>query len=58
MNKSRDTPEIKRLKQELKELESNEVKQRFEKDKSLVLHNVYIKELQMKIKRLKRGEDI
>jgi hypothetical protein len=58
MKQSHDTPEIKRLKQELIELKSNEVKQRFEKDNDLVLHSIYIKDLKCKIQRLKRGEDI
>ena len=51
------TDEIKRLKKELKELQSKEVQERFERENSL-MHKVYIKELQQKIKRLKRGEDI
>lgn len=51
------TEEIKRLKKELKEWESQEVKERFERVNSL-LHIVIIKELKYKIKRLKRGEDI
>ena len=51
------TDEIKRLKKELKEWKSQEVKERFERVNSQ-LHIVTIKELQHKIKRLKRGEDI
>jgi hypothetical protein len=51
------TNEIKRLKKELKEWKSQEVKERFESVSSQ-LHSVTIKELQDKIKRLKRGEDI
>ena len=51
------TDEIKRLKKELKEWNSQEVKERFEKVNSQ-LHIVTINELQHKIKRLKRGEDI
>lgn len=58
MKQSHDTPEIKRLKQELKELNSNEVKERFQKDNDLALHSTYIKDLECKIQRLKRGEDI
>lgn len=49
--------EIKRLKNELKEWKSQDVKERFESVNSQ-LHIVIIKELQHKIKRLKRGEDI
>jgi hypothetical protein len=51
------TPELKKLKQELKEWQATEVKERFERINS-ELHTVVIKELQLKIKRLKRGEDI
>ena len=51
------TDEIKRLKKELKEWNSQEVKERFEKVNSQ-LHIVTINELKHKIKRLKRGEDI
>jgi hypothetical protein len=51
------TEEIKRLKKELKEWKSQEVKEQFEMVNSQ-LHIVIIKELQHKIKRLKRGEDI
>lgn len=51
------TDEIKILKKELKEWKSQEVKERFERVNSL-LHIVTINELQHKIKRLKRGEDI
>ena len=51
------TDEIKRLKKELKEWNSQEVKERFEKVNSQ-LNIVTINELQHKIKRLKRGEDI
>ena len=46
-----------RLKNELKEWESQEVKERFERVNSQ-LHIVTINELKCKIKRLKRGEDI
>lgn len=49
--------EIKRLKKELKEWKSQEVKERFERVNSR-LHIATIEELQNKIKRLKRGEDI
>jgi hypothetical protein len=49
--------EIKRLKKELKEWKSQEVKERFESVNSK-LHIVNINELSLKIKRLKRGEDI
>lgn len=52
-----DTDEIKRLKKELKEWKSQEVKERFERVNSQ-LHIVTIKELEHKIKRLKRGGDI
>ncbi len=51
------TEEIKRLKKELKDWKSQEVKERFERVNS-PLHIVTIKELEQKIKRLKRGEDI
>jgi hypothetical protein len=51
------TEEIKRLKKELKEWKSQEVKERFERVNSQ-LHLVTINELEHKIKRLKRGEDI
>lgn len=51
------TQEIKRLKKELKEWRSQEVKERFERVNSQ-LHLVTINELQHKIKRLNRGEDI
>lgn len=51
------TDEIKRLKEELKEWKSKEVKERFESVNSQ-LHIVTIKELQHKINRLKRGDDI
>jgi hypothetical protein len=51
------TDEIKRLKKELKEWKSQEVKERFEAVNSH-LHIVTINELERKIKRLKRGEDI
>jgi hypothetical protein len=51
------TEEIKRLRKELKEWKSQEVKERFERVNSQ-LHIVTINELQYKIKRLKRGEDI
>lgn len=51
------TDEIKRLKKELKEWKSQEVKKRFERVNSqLYIDTIY--ELQRKIKRLKRGEDI
>ena len=51
------TDEINRLKKELKKWKSKEVKERFERVNSL-LHIVAIKDLELKIKRLKRGEDI
>ena len=51
------TYEIKRLKKELKEWKSKEVKERFERVNSQ-LHLVAINEIEHKIKRLKRGEDI
>ena len=51
------TDEIKRLKKELKEWKSQEVKERFERVNSQ-LHIVTINEIEHKIKRLKRGEDI
>ena len=51
------TEEIKRLRKELKEWKSQEVKERFERVYSQ-LHLVTINELQDKIKKLKRGEDI
>ena len=51
------TYEIKRLKKELKEWKSQEVKERFERVNSQ-LHLVVINEIEHKIKRLKRGEDI
>ncbi len=51
------TDEIKRLKKELKEWKSQEVKERFERVNSQ-LHLVTINQLEHKIKRLKRGEDI
>jgi len=51
------TNEIKRLKKELKEWKSQEVKERFERVNSQ-LHTVTIEDLELKIKRLKRGEDI
>jgi hypothetical protein len=51
------TDEIKRLKKELKEWQSKEVQERFERANSLT-HIVIIKELKYKILRLKRGEDI
>jgi len=51
------TDEIKRLKKELKEWKSQEVKERFERVNSQ-LHLVTINEIEHKIKRLKRGEDI
>lgn len=51
------TDEIKRLKKELKEWKSQEVKERFERVDSQLLI-VTIRELEYKIERLKRGEDI
>lgn len=51
------TDEIKRLKKELKDWKSQEVKERFERVNSQ-LYLVTINELEQKIKRLKRGEDI
>jgi len=56
-NQIKMTDEIKKLKKELKEWKSQEVKERFERVNSQ-LHIVTINELQDKIKRLKRGEDI
>ena len=56
-NQIKMTDEIKRLKKELKEWKSQEVKERFERVNSQ-LHIVTINELEHKIKRLKRGEDI
>lgn len=56
-NQIKMTDEIKRLKKELKEWKSQEVKERFERVNSQ-LHLVTINELEHKIKRLKRGEDI
>jgi len=55
--KKKMTDEIKRLKKELKEWKSQEVKERFERVNSQ-LYLVTINELEHKIKRLKRGEDI
>ena len=52
-----NTEEIKRLKQELKEWKSQEVRERFESVNSMA-HIVAIKRLEQKIKALKRGEDI
>ena len=49
--------EIKRLKLELKEWQSQEVKERFNRVNSQ-LPAVMTNELKQKIKRLKRGEDI
>ncbi len=51
------THEIKKLKQELKEWKSQEVKQRF-KSVNSQLHIITIENLKHKIKQLKRGEDI
>lgn len=51
------TDEIKKLEQELKEWQSQEVKERFENVNSQ-LHIVTIENLKHKIKQLKRGEDI
>ena len=51
------TEEIKKLKNELKEWKSAEVRERFKQVDSM-LPTVKIKELEQKIKRLKRGEDI
>lgn len=51
------TEEIKKLKKELKEWQSQEVRERFEQVNSQ-LHIVKINEFKHKIKRLKRGEDI
>jgi tripartite-type tricarboxylate transporter receptor subunit TctC len=56
-NKNIMTEEIKRLKQEIKKWKSKEVKERFERVNSQ-LHITTINELQHKIKRLKRGENI
>lgn len=49
--------EIKRLIKELKEWKSQEVKERFEKVNSN-LPQIVIQDLQLKIKKLKRGNDI
>ncbi len=51
------TSEIKRLKKELKEWKSKEVRDRFEKINSQ-LHIVNINELEHKIKQLKSGNNI
>jgi hypothetical protein len=51
------TEEIKKLKNELKEWKSQEVQARFKQVDSM-LPIVVIKELEQKIKRLKRDEDI
>lgn len=51
------TEEIKKLKDELKEWKSQEVQERFKQVDSM-LPTVVIKELERKIKCLKRGEDI
>ena len=51
------TEEIRRLKKELKEWQSQEVRERFEQVNSQ-MHIVTIRELKNKIKSLKRGEDI
>jgi len=51
------TDEIKRLEKELKKWKSQEVKERFERVNSQ-LPIIMINELELKIKRLKRGEDI
>ena len=57
MKKEINTEEIMRLKQELKEWKSQEVRERFESVNSMA-HIVAIKRLEQKIKALKRGEDI
>lgn len=57
MEREINTEEIKRLKQELKEWKSQEVRERFESVNSMA-HIVAIKRLEQKIKALKRGEDI
>ena len=57
MNLLKMSEEIKILNKELKEWKSQEVKERFERVNSQ-LHLVTINELEHKIKRLKRGEDI
>ena len=51
------TEEIKRFKKEVKEWKSQEVKERFERV-NYQLYIITINQLQHKIKRLKRGEDI
>ncbi len=51
------TEEIKRLKKELKEWKAQDVKERFESVNSM-LHIIKINEIEIKIKRLRRGEDI
>ena len=51
------TDETKKLRKELKELKSEEVKNRFERANSY-LHLALIKDLELKIERLKRSEDI
>lgn len=53
----KNTVEIKKLKEELKSWKSQEVRERFESVGS-ISHIVAIQDLEYKIKRLKRGEDI
>lgn len=53
----KNTEEIKKLKQELKEWKSQEVRERFESVSSMA-HIAVIQDLEYKIKRLKRGEDV
>jgi len=49
--------EIKKLKSEIKDWQSQEVRERFERVNSQ-LHIVTIKEMKYRLQRLKRGEDI
>ena len=55
-NQDKMTDEIKKLKKELKEWKSQEIKERFERVNSQ-LHLVTINELEHKIKRLMRDEE-
>jgi hypothetical protein len=57
LNTNNMKKEIKKLKQEVKEWQSQEVKQRFESVDSQ-LHIITIENLKHKIKKLKIGEDI
>lgn len=49
--------ELQQLKKELRDWKSQEVRERFESVGSM-RHIVVIKDLELKIKRLKKGEDI